>query len=238
MMPPSPELPPARVDAARVHAARERVVRLLTDRYADDTLTVEEFEARLDRMHALADPAALDAMARELEAAAPAPLAATPAYAPAYRRAYQASPNAPAPAGGWPNVPTPNVPVSNLPVPNTPAAGGAPDEGRVLAVMSSTTRRGAWAVPRRLHVLAVMGEAVLDLREALLPAACEVEVFALMGNVRIILPAGADAQFEVGAFMAAADDHTRGHYLGTSGTGPRVRVTGLAIMAEVKVVGG
>lgn len=205
-------------------AARERVVRLLTDRYADDTLTVEEFEARLDRMHALSDPAALDAMARELASVAPAPPVVAPVYAPSY----QAAPTAPVPAGQWAlDTRAPGV-----------MRGPVPDHGQVLAIMSSTKRRGAWAVPHRLNAVAVMGEAVLDLREAFLPAACEIEVFALMGNVRVILPAGADAQFEVGAFMGAAEDHTRGHYRGVAGGGPRVRVTGLAIMAEVKVVGG
>ena len=215
-------------------AARERVVRLLTDRYADDTLTVEEFEARLDRMHALRDPTALDAMARELESVAPLPgpvppPVATPAYAPAYQAAYGTAPTAPGPAGTW---------ALDAQARAAAMRGPVPDHGQVLAIMSSTKRRGAWTVPHRLHAVAVMGEAVLDLREALIPAECEIDVFAVMGNVRIILPAGADAQFEVGAFMGAAEDNTRGHYQGVPGGGPRVRVTGLAFMAEVKVVGG
>jgi hypothetical protein len=59
-----------------------------------------------------------------------------------------------------------------------------------------------------------------------------------MGNVRVILPEGADAYVEVTAFMAAAEDHTHARYASYAGAGPRVRVTGLAVMAEVKVVGG
>jgi hypothetical protein len=49
-----------------VEAARERVVRLLTDRYADDSLTLDAFEARLDALHQVSDVAALDAMAASL----------------------------------------------------------------------------------------------------------------------------------------------------------------------------
>jgi hypothetical protein len=105
----------------------------------------------------------------------------------------------------------------------------------VFAVMSTAKRRGAWAVPRRLRAVSVMGEVVLDLREAGLAGDCDIEVFAVMGNVRVILPYGADARVEVDAFMGAADDRTRRRYLAAPGAGPLVRVTGLAIMAEVRV---
>jgi hypothetical protein len=215
-----------------LEAARARVVRLLTDRVADDTLTVEQFEARLDRMHALATPAALDAMAEELERAAAAPQQAAPYQAAPYPAApyYQgqgypvAAATAPIPAAGW--------------APDARAARPAPPaEGRVLAVMSTARRAGGWLVPRRLQAMAVMGEVVLDLRAADLTADCEIEVFALMGNVRVILPFGTDARVEVDAFMGSADDRTRGRGY-AAGHGPRVRVTGLAVMSEVRVVDG
>jgi hypothetical protein len=228
-----------------LEAARERVVRLLTDRYADDTLTVEEFEARLDRMHALAEPAALDAMARDLERAAPADQTAPPAapqaaYQPAYQPAYQRPVHVP----GYPPAATAPVAAAGAwaldarqGMMTAPGLASA-DEGRVFAVLSSTKRRGAWAVPPRLHAVSVMGELVLDLREAYLPATCEVTVFACMGNVRIILPPDADTYVEVSAFLAAADDRVRAGNPRAPRPGPRVRVTGAAIMAEVMVVAG
>lgn len=91
-MHPSPPAAHPAAPSVALAAARERVVRLLTDRYADDSLTVEEFEARLDRLHATTDLAQLDAMAGEL--AAPR----------------QANPPAPAPASPYPAVPLPDDP--------------------------------------------------------------------------------------------------------------------------------
>jgi len=205
----------------RLDAARERVVRLLTDRYADDTLTAEEFEARLDQLHALADPAALDAMARDLERPGAWTALTVAAYPAPYRAPYRAPPaayQAPA-APAW--------------TPATP-----PDEGRIFAFMSGTKRRGAWAVPPSLRATAVLSELVLDLREAMLPAVCEIELFALLANVHVILPPGVDALVELDAAIGAAEDRTRARTPGQAPHGPRVRVTGMAVLGEVKVSGG
>ena len=91
-----------------------------------------------------------------------------------------------------------------------------PDESRVLAVMSPTRRAGPWSAPRTLHVWALMSEAVVDLRDAVLPTeGCDVEVGALMGSPRDLTRAGP------GGARA-----------------PHVRVTGSCVMAEVKVLQG
>jgi hypothetical protein len=71
LLPPPP--PPGLADA------REHAIRVLTDRYADDTLSTGEFEARLDRLYATQTPAAVAALTADLAvtravpAAAPAP---------------------------------------------------------------------------------------------------------------------------------------------------------------------
>ena len=195
---------PNAVISPALAVARERVVRLLTDRYADDSLTVDEFEARLDQMHALASPEALDAMAHAL--AAPAPASVTrPLAAVGYGQAV-------APAAGH-------------------LAGLLP--ARVRAVMSNLRREGAWVVPPRVQVTSLMSEVRLDLREAVLPPACEVEVFALMGNVTLWLPPGVEAVVDVDSVMAAVHDRRarRGQAVG----GRTVRVTGSVIMSELKI---
>ena len=74
LLPPPP--PPGLADA------RERAIRVLTDRYADDTLSTGEFEARLDRLYGTATPAAVAALTADLWNAAPRPVAA-PAPPPA-----------------------------------------------------------------------------------------------------------------------------------------------------------
>src|SRR5690606_5901796 len=59
----------------------------------------------------------------------------------------------------------------------------------MLAIMGGDERSGGWITSRRLHVYALMGGAVLDFRETPMPAGTtEVEVYALMGGVEIIVP--------------------------------------------------
>lgn len=214
-MSPSPDL----------ESARERVVRLLTDRYADDTLTVEQFEAELDRLHGLGDVAAMERMAAEL----------TSGVRPAVGRVAVA-------------------PAPPAPFPTTPAAAGVvpeslgwqygalvparvPADGRVFAVMSATKRRGPWLVPRHFRAFALMSEVVLDLRGAVIPAeGCEIELGAIMANVKVLLPPDVLGEVAMTAFMGNAEDHT--HAAAVPDAAPRVRVSGSAVMAEVKVLQG
>lgn len=85
--------PPATLPLAD---ARERAIRLLTDRYADDTLTSAEFEMRLDRLYGTETPAAAEALVADLMVARrpPPPLAAVtaPVRAPSANRFTPARP--------------------------------------------------------------------------------------------------------------------------------------------------
>lgn len=76
---PTAPLPPA---PAPLADARERAIRLLTDRYADDTLSTGEFEMRLDRLYGTITPAAAEALVADLGAPRAAPVA-RPAPVPA-----------------------------------------------------------------------------------------------------------------------------------------------------------
>ena len=59
------------VAASALEAARERTIRLLTDRFADDTLSIEQFEAQLDRMYKATTVAELDTLLHDVEARVP-----------------------------------------------------------------------------------------------------------------------------------------------------------------------
>lgn len=62
-------------------------------------------------------------------------------------------------------------------------------EQTLAAVLGGTTRAGHWTPPRRLRVIAIMGGAELDFREAALsPGVTEVVITAIMGGVTIIVP--------------------------------------------------
>lgn len=58
------------VAASAIEAARERTIRVLTDRFADDTLTLDQFEALLDRMYKATTVAELDGLLHDAQARA------------------------------------------------------------------------------------------------------------------------------------------------------------------------
>jgi hypothetical protein len=180
------------VRAGPLDEARERAIRLLTDGFAYDVITVDEFEWRLGQLGQADTPRAIDALVADL---------GTPGQAPADPR---------------------------------PAGGMAATEGRILGVMSAIRREGPWRVPQRLRVKAVMCEIRIDLRYAVLPPGCTIDVSALMANVQVIVPPGVVVDFDVGSFMATTRNDVRAQRL-DGYLQPHVRINGSAVMAEVRV---
>jgi hypothetical protein len=112
---------------------------------------------------------------------------------------------------------------------------GAPATGRIFAVLAPAQRTGRWVVPQFLDVELVLGEVMIDLREAVLPPAeCEIAVFAALGEVKVLVPPGVIVDESVSTFMgnvrndAAADGQLTPGAL-------RVRLSGTALMAEIGV---
>jgi hypothetical protein len=67
--------------------------------------------------------------------------------------------------------------------------GGQP----VAGLFSTASRRGRWVVPASMTCVAAFGEVVLDMHEALLAERHVVlNVYALFGRVRLIVPAGVE----------------------------------------------
>lgn len=181
--------------AHAVEEARERAIRVLSDGYAYDALTEDEFEWRLGQLSLANSPAEVQSLIADLPAGG---AATASAYA----------------GAGF----------SGLPV---------PAEERIRGVMSEVRRDGVWRLPQRLNVSAVMSDVRLDLRQALIPPGCVIEVRAIMAAVRIIVPPGLRVEFDVSAFMGAAgNDSSR---IPTPFGAPVIRVTGSAVLSEVRV---
>ena len=109
-----------------------------------------------------------------------------------------------------------------------------PERSVVAAFMGGNVRKGSWAVPRKLKVVAIMGGVELDLRQArLAPGLTEIECFAVMGGVQIIVPQGvrveAMGMAVMGGFQANAGDASA-----TAPDLPYIRLSGLAIMGGVE----
>lgn len=122
----------------------------------------------------------------------------------------------------------------------SPAAQVAPveevrDHQTVVAIMGAAARKGSWVPPRQLNVVAVMGGAELDFREARFgPGIVEVNVFALMGGVEITVPPGVRVEVEGVAIMGAFDD-TGTASAAAAPRAPVIRVGGFALMSGVEI---
>jgi hypothetical protein len=192
---PHPAIPlstPAAPFAGPLDEARERAIRLLTDGFAYDAITVEEFEWRLGQLSQADSPRAIDALVADL--------------------------GAPGVTGA------PVRPMSALALP----------EGRIFGFMSETRREGPWRVPQRLVVKGIMSDLKIDLRYAVLPPSCTIEVSAVMASVQFIVPPGMVVDFDVGAIMASTRNDVRAQRLDAHRL-PHLRIHGSAIMAEVRV---
>ncbi|WP_157245998.1 DUF1707 SHOCT-like domain-containing protein [Nonomuraea typhae] len=126
-----------------------------------------------------------------------------------------------------------------------PAAGAVPAPAPTppsrtkrwfLAIMGDTKRRGKWRVDQELGAAAVMGDVVLDLREAEVRTnVIDVTAIAVMGDVKIIVPDGVEV--DVDGFAIMGDRKVDVLEAPPGVKAPVVRVHGYAVMGDVKVYG-
>lgn len=187
--------------ALAVEQARERAIRVLSDGYAYDALTEEEFEWRLGQLSLANSPAEVQALLADLPAAGASPAST-----------------------GYAGVAYTGSAYDRFAVPG---------EERIRGIMSEVHRDGAWRLPQRLKVTAVMSNVRLDLRRAMIPPGCLIEVSAIMAAVSVIVPPGLPVQLDVSPVMGSVrNDSTR---IPAAAGAPLVRVRGSALMAEVRV---
>ena len=207
-------LPPA---AEPLAAARERAIRLLTDRYADDSLSTAEFESRLDRLYATATPFDVESLVADLQVARP--LAPVPPMPVADR------------AQGW------AVEHQDQVLPAVRSGGYVQRATRrLLCVLGQRTVAGRWTAPEHLAVRAVMSEVVFDLREATFTGVCEIDVLAVLSSVHVLLPPHAELESQMGAVMGEVSDRAvAGVAPPTGRSSVLVRLTGTSVLAEVVI---
>ena len=141
--------------------------------------------------------------------------------------------------------------LSDLPAPSAstalavPATRSAltvrsPGSGRksqtLVAIMSSTERRGRWSAPQQMRVVAVMGGIELDFREAeLAPGETHLYVFTIMGGCEIIVPPGLAVDMD-GIAVMGAFEHLERAPAHRDPDSPYLRVTGLVAMGGVEII--
>ncbi len=110
-----------------------------------------------------------------------------------------------------------------------------PERGVVMAMMGGASRKGSWVVPRNLKVLAFMGGAELDLRQArFAPGVTEIECTAFMGGIEITVPPGIRVETMGSAFMGGFES-SAGDAGNLDPHAPVLRVSGMAILAGVDI---
>lgn len=194
-----------------VAAVRERTIQSLGRHFAQDHISLEELERRLERAYRCNVPAELLELTQDLPAI---PLEGGAVAAPPARDdSYAALPAARDSAH--------------------PRSGLAPGQQRMLSIMSTKKVVGYWEPPRHLDVAAIMSDTVLDFTSARMPAVLDLRLSAVMSQVRIIVPEGTRVMESVSAFMAEVGNDAP--WDGEQHDGPLIRVTGMAFMADVKV---
>ena len=107
------------------------------------------------------------------------------------------------------------------------------DVDHVVAIMSGAARKGHWEPAAKFRVLAVLGGAELDFRDAdMLEGTTEVHVLAIMGGCNIIVPPDVAVQVNGVGFMGGFS-HLRHHP--PDDDAPLIKVRGLAVMGGVEV---
>lgn len=114
--------------------------------------------------------------------------------------------------------------------------GGTPGRSWSIAIMSGSTRRGRWVVPRRYNAFAFWGGVVIDLRDAgFAEQETVIRANAVMGGIEIIAPPDVDIRVEGIGLMGGYDDITSSQLEPPPHGAPIVRVTGIAFWAGVSV---
>lgn len=109
------------------------------------------------------------------------------------------------------------------------------DTQAVAALFTTEERYGRWVVPATVTCTAVFGEAVLDLREALLQDRHVVlNVFALFGRVRLIVPVGVEVVMNATEIAGRQRGGTV-RWVPEAADVPVIEVRGYLVVSEVLV---
>ena len=183
---------------------RQVTIDALCEHFANDVMSVEEFERRVESAHNATTAAELRGLLQDLPGASNLPSAPGSPGSPAHTRDYVIT-----------------------------TRDQVRERSFAVAVMGGTRRAGRWSPARSNHVIAIMGGAEIDFREAVMgPGVTEVQIFTLWGGVEVIVPPGMNVESHgigiMGGFEHAPDRMP-------DPNAPTLRVTGLALMGGVEI---
>jgi hypothetical protein len=184
---------------------RQQAIDALCEHFANDALSVDEFERRVDLAHKAESSEELRKLLKDL------------------------------PTGDLPirreEVTPAHPPRAEASVP----AHRVKEKGVMVAALGGVERKGRWIPARQNYAVAVMGGLSLDFREALLPPGeTEVWIFTLMGGADIIVPPGLTVESD-GVAILGGFEHREDATISHDPEAPVLRLKGLAVMGGVEV---
>ena len=200
--------PPEHQPILSLSDERERIIRELSLHFANDNLSLDELELRMEKAYKAATVADLRTLTADLPQPSPPGEDRLPAAPPTAGRGALAARDE-----------------------------YVAERDKLVSVMSETKRRGAWAVPQRLNVYAFMSDTEIDLTQATLPpGVVDIHVRSLFAAVKVLVPPGLQVVNRLTSIMASvvggSEPDDRQSSAWRSGT--VVRLTGWATMAEVQ----
>ncbi|MEJ2217465.1 MAG: DUF1707 domain-containing protein [Gemmatimonadota bacterium] len=213
---------------------REQTIDVLCKHFAEDRLSMSELERRLDRATAARTRRELAALLSDLQgpSGAPAPVSSGEETSPARKTAGR-SPRDVRDEGDRANA---RRPARRRRAPITDEDRRAAADSVVVAILGGSRKVGRWRPPPHLHAVAFWGGVVLDLRDAILPEGrFEVSAFAVMGGVDIIVPPDLPVETNGIALLGGFDQAAETAYGDDDEGGPRLVVSGFALMGGVSV---
>lgn len=184
---------------------RDVTIDALMEHFANDVMDIDEFERRVSVAHKATTTAQLKELLRDMPGSSALPVP-TDSGLPAKRTDFSVT-----------------------------SAAHEKEREYALALMGGTSRKGHWRPARTNVVMAVMGGADLDFREAVLsPGVTEVKVYTVWGGVDIVVPPGVNVESHgiaiMGGFESTGDSPGR-----ADADAPTIRITGIAVMGGVDV---
>ena len=192
---------------------RQATIDRLCERFAEDRMSMSDFERRLDLAHRATNAQQLASLTAGFPPEASRPVGG----------------HLPAASSARPSVSGNVVPAERVPA-----------RQFLAGVLGASARSGAWIAPREIYAVALMGGVELDFREASFgPGDTEVTVFALWGGVDVIVPPGLQVECNgvgiLGGFERKADELADGSAAPLDPRAPVLRVNGVALMGGVDV---
>lgn len=106
---------------------------------------------------------------------------------------------------------------------------------RIATVFGSSKRAGSWTVPLQLELKVVMGEITLDMRDAVFGSdVLDIDVHCTLGNVVLIVPAGAQVENQCEERFSSSTHSTRSAK-GVNPIGLLIRLTGRVRFSNIEI---